>query len=242
MKLNIVTGTYVAYRQYDLSAAVLLLTKSRKIVYTEVTDRQESVFLTEGLKTPMSTIMKLCALISIVLTVLFTVLFHTCRFPFSPAITFGTFSYHFCMRLLVGEVFNLVLKNRVNYNRKWFHVGEREMHIYKLLHIKNWKASMPTYDKTLFDPRLHTWDEIAQAMCQAELVHETIIVFSFLPIIASIWFGDFLVFLITSAIAACYDLLFVLLQRSNRPRVLKIVRRTGAQHENNKNLSQVQQQ
>ena len=190
----------------------------------------------------MSKIMKLCALISIVLTVLFTVLFHTCKFPISPAITFGTFAYHFCMRLLVGEVFNLVLRNRVNYNRKWFQVGERETRLYKLLRIKNWKASMPTYDKTLFDSKLHTWDEIAQAMCQAELVHETIVVLSFLPIIASIWFGDFPVFLITSVLAACYDLLFVFMQRSNRPRVLKIVRRTGAQHENNKNLSQVQQQ
>ena len=188
----------------------------------------------------MAKVMKGCAVLSVALTILFTVLFYTCSFPISLAITFGTFSYHFCMRLLVGEVFNLVLKNRVDYNRKWFQVGERETRLYKLLRIKNWKASMPTYDKTLFDPKLHTWDEIAQAMCQAELVHETIIVFSFVPIIASIWFGDFPVFLITSVLAACYDLLFVLMQRSNRPRVLKIVGRTGAQHENHKNLSQVQ--
>ena len=188
----------------------------------------------------MAKVMKVCAILSVALTILFTALFYACSFPISLAITFGTFSYHFCMRLFVGEVFNLVLKNRANYNRKWFHVREKEMRIYKLLRIKNWKASMPTYDKTLFDPRLHTWDEIAQAMCQAELVHETIIALSFLPIIASIWFGDFPVFLITSVLAACYDLLFVLMQRSNRPRVLKIVRRTGAQHENHKNLSQVQ--
>ena len=210
------------------------------MVYTKWQERK--LFQAKGLKESMSKIMKLCDLISIVLTVLFVVLFHTCRFPISPAITFGTFAYHFCMRLLVGEVFNRVLNNRVNYNRKWFHVGAREMRIYKLLRIKNRKASMPTYDKTLFDPRMHTWDEIAQAMCQAELVHETIVVLSFIPVIFSIWFGDFPVFLITSVLAACYDLLFVFMQRSNRPRVLKIVKRTGAQHENNKNLSQVQQQ
>ena len=70
--------------------------------------------------------MKASAVISVALTILFTVLFYTYSFPVSFAITFGTFSYHFCMRLLVGEVFNLVLKNRVNYNRKWFHVGEKE--------------------------------------------------------------------------------------------------------------------
>ena len=45
---------------------------------------------------------------------------------------------------------------------------------------------MPTYDPTLFGPQIHSWDEIAQDMCQAELVHETIVVFSFLPIVGGI--------------------------------------------------------
>lgn len=190
----------------------------------------------------MAKIMYLCASASVALTVLFTVLFHFCGFPISLAITFGTIAYHFCMRLLVGGVFNLLLHNKVNYNHKWFQVSEAEAGVYKFLRVHNWKASLPTYDKTLFDPRLHPWHEIAQAMCQAELVHETIAVLSFLPIIASIWFGDFPVFLFTSALSACYDLLFVLLQRFNRPRVLKIIKRTGDQHENNKNLPQMQQQ
>ena len=65
-------------------------------------------------------VMKACAIIFVALTVLFTVLYFTCSFPISLAITFGTFPYHFCMRLLVGEVFNLVIKNRVNYNRSYY--------------------------------------------------------------------------------------------------------------------------
>ena len=35
-------------------------------------------------------------------------------------------------------------------------------------------------------------------MCQAELVHETIILFSCVPIIASVWFGALPVFVITN--------------------------------------------
>lgn len=184
----------------------------------------------------MAKAMKACAILFTGLTILFAASCFAYSFPISLSITFGTFSYHFCMRLLVGALFDLILKNRVNYNRKWFRVGEREARFYQLLRIKRWKASVPTYDKTLFDPRLHTWDEILQAMCQAELVHETIAVLSFLPMVASIWFGDLPVFLITSVLSACCDLLFVVLQRSNRPRVLKMIERTGTRVNDDRNL------
>lgn len=38
---------------------------------------------------------------------------------------------------------------------------------------------MPTYRPDWFDPRLHSWKEIAQTMCQSEVVHEIIAVLSF---------------------------------------------------------------
>jgi hypothetical protein len=84
---------------------------------------------------------------------------------------------------------------------------------------------MPTYDSSLFDPALHTWDEIAQAMCQSELVHEWNALLSFLPLLAAIRFGAFWVFLITSLLSAGYDLLFVAMQRFNRPRVLRMIQK-----------------
>ena len=82
---------------------------------------------------------------------------------------------------------------------------------------------MPTYTPDIFDPKLHSWDEIAQAMCQAEIVHEVIIVLSFLPLLATIPFGAFPIFLITSLLAAMYDASFVIIQRFNRPRILKFI-------------------
>lgn len=87
---------------------------------------------------------------------------------------------------------------------------------------------MPTYDPTCFDPKLRSWNEIAQAMCQAEIVHEVIVVFSFLPLLAAIPFGAFGVFLITSLLAALYDLCFVIMQRFNRPRILKFIEKERA--------------
>ena len=84
---------------------------------------------------------------------------------------------------------------------------------------------MPTYDPSCFDPKIHTWAEIAQAMCQAEIVHEVIVVLSFLPLLAAIPFGAFPVFLITSLLAAVYDLTFVIMQRYNRPRIIKFIKK-----------------
>ena len=61
-------------------------------------------------------------------------------------------------------------------------------------------------------------------MCQAELVHEMIVVLSFVPIVAGVWFGAYPVFVITSALAAMLDLMFVMVQRYNRQRVIKLMK------------------
>ena len=58
-------------------------------------------------------------------------------------------------------------------------------------------------------------------MCQAEVLHEVIIPLSFVPIAFAEWFGALPVFVLTSVGAAAGDAFFVLLQRYNRPRVMR---------------------
>ena len=41
-------------------------------------------------------------------------------FILTVAITLGTASYHFIMRLIVGYSINAILKNKVNHQRWWF--------------------------------------------------------------------------------------------------------------------------
>lgn len=141
------------------------------------------------------------------------------------AITSGTIAYHFVMRLMVGLAFHATMRNKADYQKRWYQVSKREMAVYEKLKVKQWKRRMPTYDPALFDPRLHTWEEIVQAMCQAELVHETIAVLSFLPILAGIWFGEYPVFIVTSVLSAACDMVFVIMQRYNRQRVTKLLNR-----------------
>ena len=171
--------------------------------------------------------MKLITVISFLATVICAVIYIATSngVIFSLAITFGTVFYHFCMRLIVGLSLNKILNNRVDYNKKWFKVSHKEQKLYDKLNVKGWKKFLPTYNADLFNPQNHTWHEIAQAMCQAELVHEIIILLSFLPIVSTIWFGALPVFIITSVLSACFDSLFVILQRYNRPRVIKLIKK-----------------
>ena len=140
------------------------------------------------------------------------------------AITFGTTAYHFIMRWIVAFIYNSIMHNRADYRKRWYRVGEAEKNFYEKLCVKKWKKFMPTYNPNLFDPRQRTWDEIAQATCQAELGHETIVVLSFAPILAGYWLGGYAAFIITSVLAAMFDMIFVIMQRYNRQRILKLIK------------------
>jgi len=138
------------------------------------------------------------------------------------SITFGTIFYHLGTRLTVGALFQRAMNNRADYSKKWFQVRPWENSLYQKLGVKYWKKKMPTFYPEEFSPEVRTWDEIAQAMCQSELVHETNVLLSFLPILAARWFGALPVFAATSVLAAAFDLMLVMMQRYNRPRVIKI--------------------
>ena len=167
------------------------------------------------------------AAVSVALTAIFTVLYRL--FPagvlLSLAITFGTVGYHLWMRLLVGFCFNRFMANRADYRAWWFRPRRWEAPLYQRLGVKKWKKHLPTYEPELFSPALHSWDEIAQAMCQSELVHETNMPLSFLPLLAVTKFGALPVFLITSVLAAVFDGVFVIIQRYNRPRIIRLLDR-----------------
>jgi hypothetical protein len=177
--------------------------------------------------------MNILAILSALTAFLSAVVYHNTQsdWAFAWMITFATTAYHFLMRLLTGSAIHLLLRNRVDYRRRWFRVSTAEQRFYNKLHVKKWKAGMGTYDPKAFDSSIHTWDEIAQATCQAELVHEAIILLSFLPVLAAIPFGALPVFVITSLLSAGFDALFVIMQRYNRPRILLLIEKQNARNQ-----------
>ena len=174
-------------------------------------------------KSKFATTMHCTAAISCIFTILFTILYRALGHNglLSLAITFGTTFYHFAMRLLVGTL----VPRRFDYRKRWFQPAKWEPALYKVLRLKKWKAELPTYNPKLFSIQENSLEQIVTNMCQAEVVHEIIILLSFLPIAFSRAFNGFVEFLITSVLAAGFDLLFVMLQRFNRPRIVKLLRR-----------------
>ncbi len=175
----------------------------------------------------MEKTMKGISAVTLLLTIIFYVFYKFTDYGIclTLTITFGTIFYHFIIRLMIGMIIDAKMHNKADCQRKRYQVSEFEMKLYRKMQVKKWKNKMPTYSADTFDISKHSWDEIAQASCQSEVVHEINAVFSFLPIIASVWFGDFWVFFFTSVLGAVFDLMFVIMQRFNRTRILKIKRK-----------------
>jgi hypothetical protein len=146
----------------------------------------------------------------------------------SAAITTVTTFYHFAMRLVVGAVVPRCIHNPMN--RRWFRLKDFEPRLYDMLRVKQWKDHMPTYDPASFSLRHNSLEQIVHNSCVSEAVHEVIILFSFLPILFTFFWGALPVFLITSVLSAAFDSCFVMMQRYNRPRLLRILAKKEAQN------------
>ena len=151
--------------------------------------------------------------------------FTTNRIIFSVAITCGTIFYHFAVRLAVGLLIDAKYHNRMDYTKKWFTEKGFERKLYKLIQVKKWKKWLPTFSPQNFDIKSHSIEDIVQVTCQAEAVHEVNMVLSFIPVTFSVWFGSLGVFLLTSFAAFLFDSIFVIMQRYNRPRLIRLIRK-----------------
>lgn len=136
------------------------------------------------------------------------------------AITFGTTLYHFSMRLAVGHL----VKMAGDFYRPgavWFSVGKREESFYRRLKLhKIIRRGVPTYSPEEFDASRGI-SALLQSTCRAEVVHEVIMVLSFLPMIMNLFFPSE-AYLWTSVMGAVIDLFFVAVQRCNRPRLMRL--------------------
>lgn len=132
---------------------------------------------------------------------------------FSLTITFGTILFHFIMRYIVGYS----TPHCFNYNQKYFCEKQFEKKIYIILKVKKWKKYMPSYNPNTykFDKNVNLAD-VANTTCRNEIIHTVVALLSYIPLIFSFWFGAFWVFMITSVIASCVDMIFVIMQRYNR--------------------------
>ena len=116
--------------------------------------------------------------------------------------------------------------HKFDYKARWFQPKAFESALYQKLRIRKWKKYIPTYNPDSFSLKSNSLEQILQNMCQAEVVHLLIIAASFLPLLLSFLWDSFGVFLVTSLLSAAFDLVFVIAQRYNRPRFIRLLAKT----------------
>lgn len=141
----------------------------------------------------------------------------------SAAVTFGMFAYHVALRFVSPALLLAFSHKRYNYRSWWFRPKPWEQRLYRFLKVKQWKGKAITYNPSEFSLKEQSIAEIINNMCHAELVHELIMVLSFTSLFFAIPFGAFPVFLITAILSAALDGSFAVIQRYNRPRLVRIL-------------------
>ena len=133
-----------------------------------------------------------------------------------------TIMYHFWVRIIMGNVSKL-FKKYINYKSWWFKERSFEKKLYKLLRVKDWKGKALTYNPESFSLKEHSLEEISNTMAKSEVDHWINEAISLSTLLFAIPWGKFWIFLISAIVAMIFDSQFIIIQRYNRPRVMKIL-------------------
>ena len=135
-----------------------------------------------------------------------------------------TIMYHFWVRIIMGNVSKL-FKKHINYKQNWFKERKFEKKLYKFLRVKDWKDKALTYNPESFSLKEHSLEEIANTMAKSEIDHWINEAISLSTLLFIILWGLFWAFLISAIIAMIFDSQFIIIQRYNRPRIVKLLER-----------------
>ena len=139
-----------------------------------------------------------------------------------------TIMYHFWCRIIMGNVTKLFQKH-INYKQWWFKERKFEKKLYKFLCVKKWKGNASTYNPELFSLKDHSLEEVANTMTKAEVDHWVNEIISLTTLLFIVPWGRCGIFLIQAIVAMIFDSQFIIIQRYNRPRVVKILEKEKIQ-------------
>lgn len=172
-------------------------------------------------------ILWVCTALTAVLAILYTYLENSILQTL--LITVGTTAYHFWMRLAIGYAVERFFPTSVDPNGFWFRERCWEKRCYKRLRVRKWAKRVPTFKPEQFDVRTRTTEELIWQTCLSETVHTWIVFGGFSTLLFCFFFddplGNLAPFLITAILAGAFDLQFVILQRYNRPKLLRLTER-----------------
>ena len=141
-----------------------------------------------------------------------------------------TIMYHFWVRIIMGNVLKL-FKKHITYKQYFFKEKKFEKKFYDLIKVKSWKDKVLTYAPQEFDLKENSLETVANNMAKAELDHWINSLISISTISFGFISNVFWPFIVSAILAMAFETQFIVLQRYNRPRVVKIIER----EEKNKN-------
>ena len=153
-------------------------------------------------------------------------------------ITSFTVTYHFWGRIILGNVSKL-FKKYINYKQWWFKERKFEKSLYKFLKVKEWKGKALTYNPEQFDLKENSLKQIVNTMTKSEVDHWINEAISISTIFFGFIWGKIWLFSITALAAMIFDSQFIIIQRYNRPRVIKIIEREKKKKDNTKELEKL---
>ncbi len=128
--------------------------------------------------------------------------------------------YHLWLRLIMGNVTKLFT---IQYSMGWFKEQSFEKGLYKLLRVRKWKDKALTYNPALFSLKNYSLEDVANTMCKAETDHWINELISLSSLLFALLWGEFPIFFVTALCAMLFDAQFIVIQRFNRPRILRIM-------------------
>lgn len=134
--------------------------------------------------------------------------------------------YNFFVRTIIGQTVTFFLRNKNHFNLEsaWLRPKKFEKPLYRFLKVKKWKKHAVTAIPEQFDLENLPLETVVKNMIQAELVHLIIIFAVLIPIL----FARQTVFpclvVIGSVFSAVWDMQYVILQRYNRPKIVRLMK------------------
>ena len=128
--------------------------------------------------------------------------------------------YHFWVRLIMGAISK---HWGINYKHPWFKPLPFERGLYRFLRVREWRDKVLTFNPDEFLMAKRTLPQIADTMAKAEVDHWVNEIISITAIFFSLIWGAFPVFLLTSVAAMIFDAQFIVVQRFNRPKVVRLI-------------------
>lgn len=172
----------------------------------------------------MYTVIVITVIVSIICFILYYGNIYKNNIILWTGITAFTIMYHFWGRIILNNVSKLFKKN-INYKQWLFKERKFEKKLYKILRVKDWKGKALTYNPESFSLKEYSLEEIANTMAKSEVDHWINEAISLSTMLFAIIWGEFWIFCLTAVAAMIFDSQFIIIQRYNRPRIVKILER-----------------